>query len=281
MSCIARGVLRGWRTAWCSVRPNRTLCSYRASGESESTVKVEVNERHISDGMGVVRVVHRAGEVKRGRREAASLSEGGLLEEMWWREVPVKWRAEGRRFQGEEGRGNGSCKGSEMCGLECLEKEKSMWEGMPENVAPGESKQWRRDSFQDTEGWQILWGHQAWSRSLRESCWRYLIAGCLFPVNSKPPPHIHTAQSWSLRWLAHCQSWSFLVIPVIGICVHRGRAQRTRTVRLTASERVSHICFTTNQMSHVPVKPLDWLIMSESRYQKWIIYSNYVIAENN
>lgn len=102
MSCIARGVLRGWRTAWCSVRPNRTLCCYRASGESESTAKVEVNERHISDGMGVVRVVHRAGEVKRGRRKAASLSEGGLLEEMWWREVPVKWRAEGRRFQGEE-----------------------------------------------------------------------------------------------------------------------------------------------------------------------------------
>lgn len=36
------------------------------------------------------------------------------------------------------GRGNGSCKGSGMCGLECLEKEKSVWEGMPENVAPGE-----------------------------------------------------------------------------------------------------------------------------------------------
>lgn len=84
------------------------------------------------------------------------------------------------------GRGNGSCKGSEMCGLECLEKEKSVWEGMPENVAPG-------DGVQDTEGWQILWGHQPWSRSLRESCWRYLIAGCLFPVNSKPhPPPTYT-----------------------------------------------------------------------------------------
>lgn len=37
--------------------------------------KVEVNERHISDGMGVVRVVHRAGEGKRGWRKAVSLSE--------------------------------------------------------------------------------------------------------------------------------------------------------------------------------------------------------------
>lgn len=162
-----------------------------------------------------------------------------------------------------------------MCGLECLEKERSVWEGVLENVSPGESKQWRGDGVQDTEGRQILWGHQTWSRSLRESCWRYLIAGCLFPVNSKPPPtHTRTEQSGSLGWLAHCQSRSFLVIPAIGICVHRGRAQRTCTVRLKASERVSHICFTTNQMPHVPVKPLDWMIMSDSRYQKLIIYSN-------
>lgn len=103
----------------------------------------------------------------------------------WLREVESRRKA-------IPGRGNGSCKGSEMCGLECLEKEKSVWEGMPENVAPGESKQWRGDSVQDPEGWQILWGHQTWSRSLSESCWRYLIAGCLFPVNSKPSPHIHT-----------------------------------------------------------------------------------------
>lgn len=82
MYCLAIGVLRGWRTAWCSVRPNKALCFYRASRGSESMAKVEVNERHISDGMGIVRVVHRAGEVKRGWRKAASLSEAGLLDEM-------------------------------------------------------------------------------------------------------------------------------------------------------------------------------------------------------
>lgn len=180
--------------------------------------------------------------------------------------MPAKWSAEGR--------GNGSCKGSEMCGLECLEKERSVWEGMLENVAPGESKQWHGDGVQDTEGWQILWGHQTWPRSLRESCWRYLIAGGLFPVNSKPPPtHKHTEQSWSLGWLAHCQSRSFLVIPAIGICVDRA-GHREPALYASQPLKVSHICFTTNQMPHVPVKPLDCLIMSESRYQKLIVYSN-------
>lgn len=58
------------------------------------------------------------------------------------------------------GRGNSSCKGSEMCRWEYLGKERSVWEEMLENIAPGERKQWRRDGVQDTEDLQILWGHQ-------------------------------------------------------------------------------------------------------------------------
>lgn len=149
--------------------------------------------------MGIVSGVHCAGEVNGGWMTAARVSEAGLLDEMWLREVPVKWRAEGG--------GNGSCKDSEMCGLECLEKERSVWEGMPENVAPGESKQWRGDGVQNTEGWQILWGHQTGAGAWGKVAGDNLIVGCLFPGNSKPAPtHTHTAQSWSLGCLAHCQS---------------------------------------------------------------------------
>lgn len=227
--------------------------------------------------MGIVRVVHCAGEVKRGWRTAANLSEAGLLGKMWLREVPVKWRAEGRLFQVEE---TAAAKVQRCVDGSIWERKgqygKRCWKTLPQERGNSGAEMVFR--IQKTcRFYGAIKLVQELEGKLLE-----IIAGCLFPGNSKSSPtHTHTAQSCSLGWLAHSQSWSFFVIPAIGIGVPRARAQRTCTVCLTASERFSHICFTTNEMPHVPVKPLDWLIMSESRYQKLIIYSNWVIAENN
>lgn len=60
----------------------KALCSCRSSWESESIAKVEVNERHISEEMGIVSGVHCAGEVNGGWMTAARVSEAGLLDEM-------------------------------------------------------------------------------------------------------------------------------------------------------------------------------------------------------
>lgn len=152
-----------------------------------------------------------------------TLSEVALLDEMWW----------GRASQVESGRkaipgrGNSSYKGSEMHGFGVFGKgkEKSMWEEITCSPRRVQRVAWKI-VFKIQKASRFYWAIKPGKRGFGESCWRYLLGGCLYPVNTKlpPPTHTHTLCriAASGAWLTG-NHWVSLAGPAqfTGICIHR------------------------------------------------------------